>query len=227
MSGSTPFGRITGIIGVGATPGGQVQTSCCYCYEGARIQVSNVETLCDGIASFDVSFGKTGIDAENLSWSGMIPAIDVGIRITVRWLELLEFQGLSFSVNTTLGDISVYGSGSFDQDLDFGTASWSLRGPFYGGTLSASTTLDLTGILSQSFTWSYRFNGCSISVTPTFDILSFSDAYTMSFDIPSIRVNGNCRLSCCGGADLGTLSWSTTVSKAGFSQISITYTNSF
>jgi len=125
-----------------------------------------------------------------------------------------------------IGELSVSGSFSFESVQTFSRGVWSVSGPFFGGTLSSTTSIDETTLLSQAFTWSYRSNGFSVSASPTFQIVSF-DGTNLVFDIPSVRATMRWDLVCCDGIDVGDLTVSFTLSRQSFEQISATYSYAF
>lgn len=224
FSGLVPeIGRLSVILGIGATPFGSVQQG--FCYEGMRISWGNL-AFCGGTANLDFLFDQTGLDSETVSWSVPIPFCDFKIRISLRYLDLFDFQGLAAGVRGTIGDLKVSGNFAFDSIQTFSRGVWSLSGPFYGGTLSSTTTFNASTLVSQNFSWSYRADSFSLSLTPTFEIVSF-DGTSLVFDIPSIRANMSWKLICDGELDLGTVSATLNITKEKIEKLSLTYTYTF
>lgn len=224
VSGVVPdFGRLSAILGIGATPFGRVEEG--FSFEGLRVSFGNL-VFCGGTANADFSLGQTGLYSETVSWSVPIPFCDFKIRISLRYLDLFDFQGLTASVRGTIGDLKISGSFAFDSVLSFSRGSWSLSGPFYGGTLSSSTTFNASTLVSQNFSWSYRADSFSLSLTPTFEIVSFDGTFLV-FDIPSIRANMSWKLICDGELDLGTVSATLNITKEKIEKLSLTYTYTF
>jgi len=219
------------ILGIGATPFGSVQQGMSY--EGMRISWGNL-AFCAGTANLDFLFDQAGLDSETISWSVPIPYVHFstfGLNVRLNgfngpgssWLDLL---GFSASLRGKIGELSVSGSFSFESVQTFSRGVWSVSGPFFGGTLSSTTSIDETTLLSQAFTWSYRSNGFSVSASPTFQIVSF-DGTNLVFDIPSVRATMRWDLVCCDGIDVGDLTVSFTLSRQSFEQISATYSYAF
>lgn len=224
LSGTVPdLGRLSVTLGIGVTPFGRVEEG--FSFEGLRVSFGNL-VFCGGTANADFSFGQTGLGSENIAWSVPIPFCDFKIRISLRYLDLFDFQGLTASVRGGIGDLKISGSFAFDSVLSFSRGSWSLSGPFFGGTLAATTTIDKDTLLSQAFTWSYQSDGFSVRVTPDFQITSF-DGQTLVFDIPSVKATFWWGLVCCDGIDVGDLSVSIALSRESFEQISVTYSYAF
>lgn len=224
LSGTVPdLGRLSMILGIGATPFGHVEAG--YGYEGMRVSWGNL-VFCGGTANLDFLFDQTGLYSETVSWSVPIPFCDFKIRISLRYLDLFDFQGLAAGVRGTIGDLKVSGNFAFDSIQTFSRGVWSLSGPFFGGTLAATTTIDKDTLLSQAFTWSYQSDGFSVRVTPDFQITSF-DGQTLVFDIPSVKATFWWELVCCDGIAVGDLSVSIALSKESFEQISVTYSYAF
>jgi len=218
-------------VGIGATPFGSVQQGMSY--EGIRISWGNI-AFCGGTANLDFLFDQAGLDSETISWSVPIPYVHFstfGLNVRLdgfngpagSWLDLL---GFSASLRGKIGELSVSGSFSFESVQTFSRGVWSVSGPFFGGTLSSTISIDETTLLSQAFTWSYRSNGFSVSASPTFEIASF-DGMNLVFDIPSVRATMRWDLVCCDGIDVGDLTVSFTLSKQSFEQISATYSYAF
>jgi hypothetical protein len=219
------------ILGIGATPFGSVQQGMCY--EGIRISWGNI-AFCGGTANLGFLFDQTGLDSETISWSVPIPYVHFstfGLNARLdgfngpadSWFDLL---GFSASLRGKMGELSVSGSFSFESVQTFSRGVWSINGPFFGGTLSSTTSFDETTLLSQAFTWSYRSIGFSVSASPTFEIASF-DGTSLVFDIPSVRVTMRWDLMCCDGIDVGDLTLGFAVSKQSLEQISVTYSYEF
>lgn len=222
---------LSATLGIGATPFGSVQQGMSY--EGMRISWGNI-AFCGGTANLDFLLDQAGLDSETISWSVPIPYVHFstfGLNIRLdgfngpagSWFDLL---GFSASLRGKIGKLSVSGSFSFESVQTFSRGVWSVSGPFFGGTLSATTSIDETTLLSQAFTWSYRSNGFSVSASPTFEIASF-DGTNLVFDIPSVRATMRWDLVCCDGIDVGDLTVSFTVSRQSFEQISVTYSYAF
>ena len=218
-------------VGIGATPFGSVQQGMAY--EGMRISLGNL-AFCGGTANLDFLFDQTGLDSETISWSMPIPYVHFstfGLNIRLdgfngpadSWFDLL---GFSASVRGKIGELSLSGSFSFESVQTFSRGVWSVSGPFFGGTLSSSTSISETALLSQAFSWSYRSNGFSVSASPTFEIVSF-DGRNLVFDVPSVRGTMRWNLVCCDGIDVGDFTVSFTLSKQSFEQISATYSYTF
>lgn len=218
-------------LGIGATPFGSVQQGMFY--EGMRISWGNI-AFCGGTAKLDFLFDQAGLDSETISWFVPIPYVHFstfGLNIRLdgfngpagSWLDLL---GFSASLRGKIGELSVSGSFSFESVQTFSRGVWSVRGPFFGGTLSSTTSIDETTLLSQAFTWSYQSHGFFVSASPTFEIASF-DGTNLVFDIPSVRATMRWDLMCCDGIDVGDLTVRVTVSRQSFEQVSITYSYAF
>lgn len=219
------------ILGIGATPFGRVQQGMSY--EGMRISWGNL-AFCGGTANLNFLFDQAGLDSETISWSVPIPYVHFstfGLNIRLdgfngpagSWLDLL---GFSASLRGKVGELSVSGSFSFESVQTFSRGVWSVSGPFFGGTLSSSTSIDETTLLSQAFTWSYRSDGFSVTASPTFEIASF-DGTNLVFDIPSVRATMRWDLMCCDGSDVGDLTASVTVGRQSLEQVSVTYSYEF
>ncbi|HUT87670.1 MAG TPA: hypothetical protein VMX15_06270 [Candidatus Heimdallarchaeota archaeon] len=219
------------ILGIGATPFGRVQQGMSY--EGMRISWGNL-AFCGGTANLNFLFDQAGLDSETISWSVPIPYVHFstfGLNIRLdgfngpagSWLDLL---GFSASLRGKVGELSVSGSFSFESVQTFSRGVWSVSGPFFGGTLSSSTSIDETTLLSQAFTWSYRSDGFSVTASPTFEIASF-DGTNLVFDIPSVRATIRWDLMCCDGIDVGDLTASVTVGRQSLEQVSVTYSYEF
>jgi len=230
-SGTIPdVARITVLLGLGATPFGQVIEGCSLCYEGARVSVSDLR-ICGGTLEVDLTFGQGGLDSQRANWTFPLPWCDLQLRVNLSYVDLFEFTGMIAGVNGTLWGIRTNGNFSFDETYAFMQGSWSLSGPFFGGQLSSSISFDDTDLLSQSISWSRAFDRWSIVVTPTFEILSVVGS-TMQFDVPSVRVTLRYDLVCCDeverAIDLGDLIANLFVTRdGGFEEISITYSMRF
>ena len=219
------------VLGIGATPFGRVQQGMSY--EGMRISWGNL-AFCGGTANLNFLFDQGGLDSETISWSVPIPYVHFstfGLNIRLdgfngpagSWLDLL---GFSASLRGKVGELSVSGSFSFESVQTFSRGVWSVSGPFFGGTLSSSTSIDETTLLSQAFTWSYRSDGFSLTASPTFEIVSF-DGTNLVFDTPSVRATMRWDLMCCDGIDVGDLTASFAVSRQSLEQVSVTYSYDF
>jgi len=231
VSGTVPdIGRITVLLGLGATPFGQVVEGCSLCYQGARISVSDLR-ICGGTLAVDLTFGQGGLESERANWTFPLPWCDLQLRVHLSYVDLFEFTGMIAGVNGTLWGLRTNGNFSFDQTYAFTQGSWSLSGPFFGGQLSTSISFDDTDLLSQSISWSRGFDRWSIVLTPTFEIVSIVGS-TMQFDIPSIRAALRYDLVCCDEIprpiDLGDLVLDLFITRdGGFEQISVTYSMRF
>lgn len=222
------LGRLTLVMGLGASPSGQLVEGCDLVYAGMRVSWSDLD-FCGGTAGVDLSFGCEGVESERLSWTYPLPFCDFQLRLSSSYVDLLEFQGVTASVAGGLWEARTSETLAFDQDYAFTRGSWSVSGPFFGGNMSSSVSYDSASILSQSFTWSRNFETWSLTLSPAFEIVSF-DWKTMVFDIPSLRATIRWDLACClgvEGIDLGDLVGNWTVSRGGFDQVSFSYTVAF
>lgn len=224
------FARISVILGLGATPYGQVEeASCIPSYDGLRLSVSDLE-LCGGRAALDVLFGQTGLDSETVSWSGQlpIPLLDgFTLRANARFSDLFSYESSSLSIGGIVGDIAL--NATFAYEDAFVQGSISMRRPFLDGQLLSTASFDSDTLLALSFNWTRAFEAWSINVTPTFEII---DQYEggMEFDIPSAQVTLRFDLACCIGqptAELGDLTFSLAVSKTGFDRIVVSHSFPF
>jgi hypothetical protein len=226
------LGRLAAVLGIGATPFGQVKAG--HCFEGARISWGNLP-FCGGRASVDLSFtAQTGLDAEYLSWAIPIPFCDFSLRVDLAYADLLDFRDLVASVWGRMGEWSVNANWSFDPNpvqtesfFKFTSGSGQMSGPFLEGTLSTSVTFDETGLLSLAATWVHTKDHFTVLISPEIDILFFTGE-SLAFDIPSLRADLRWDLVCCGGGvSVGQFSASLRVSKTAFDSISVTYSYSF
>ena len=217
------FARLSAILGLGATPYGQVvEEGCVPSYDGLRLSLTDLE-LCGGRAAFDILFGQTGLDTENVSWSGQlpIPLLDgFSVRASARFTDLFSYESASLSIGGVVRDIAL--NATFAYDTDFLQGSLSMRRPFLEGQLLSTVSFDSDTILALSFNWTRAFEAWSINVTPMFEII---EQYSggMEFDIPSALVTMRFDLACCAGlpesVELGDLTFSVEVSKYGFDRI--------
>jgi len=232
FSGLVPeIGRLSVILGIGATPFGSVQQG--FCYEGMRISWGNL-AFCGGTANLDFLFDQTGLYSETVSWSVPIPYVhfsNFGLNIRLSGFngppsDWFDVKGITASLRGKIKELSVSGSFAFESVQTFSRGVWSVSGPFWGGTLAATTTIDKDTLLSLAFTWSYQSHGFSVTVSPDFQITSF-DGPTLVFDIPSVKATFWWDLVCCDGIDVGDLSVSIALSRESFEQISVTYSYAF
>jgi hypothetical protein len=224
------FARISTILGLGATPYGQIEEAGCIpSFDGLRISVTDIE-LCGGRAALDVLFGQTGLDSENISWSGSLPIPlldDFTLRASARFSDLFTYENSSLSIGGIVGDIAL--NATFAYEDAFVQGSISMRRPFLEGQLLSTASFDSDTILGLSFNWTRAFEAWSANVTPMFEII---DQYEggMQFDIPSAQVTLRFDLACCIGqptAELGDLTFSLSVSKTGFDRIVVSHSFPF
>ena len=223
-SGSLPnLGRLSLSLDVGTTSD-SVQ-SCGLSFKRMRVAWGGL-SFCGGNAAVTLIFGCRGLEAEAIHWSIPISFCAFNLRFGLRYIDLFEFQGLSVSLTGQLGEVSVAGSFSFDADYAFRRGSWSLNGPFFGGTLSSANTFDATELLTWDLRWSYQRDHCSLSLASSVEIFSF-DWYSMAFDLPAVFVDFGCDLICCGDVYLGSLSLGFGLAEDGFEGIELSYFLSF
>ncbi len=223
------LGRISAILGLGATPYGQIQEAGCgVSYEGLRISLSDVD-LC-GRAAFDILFGQTGLESEIVSWSGVLPIPlldDFTLRASARFTDLFSYKSASLSIGGIVGDLAL--NASFAYEEDFVQGSLSMRRPFLNGQLLSTASFDSDTLLALSFNWTRAFEAWSVNLTPVFEILSQSGGI-IEFDIPSAQVTLRFDLACCIGqpaAELGDLVFSLAVSDEGFDRIVVSHSFPF
>ncbi|MEN6368356.1 MAG: hypothetical protein ABFD77_01490 [Thermotogota bacterium] len=220
------FARISTILGLGATPYGQIEEAGCIpSFAGLRLSVTDLE-LCGGRAALDVLFGQTGLDSENISWSGQLPIPlldDFTLRANARFSDLFSYESSSLSIGGIVRDIAL--NATFAYEDAFVQGSISMRRPFFEGQLLSTVAFDSDTLLALSFNWTRAFEAWSVNVTPTFEII---DQYEggMQFDIPSAQVTLRFDLACCIGqpaVELGDLTFSLAVSKTGFDRIVVSH----
>ncbi|MDD5264044.1 MAG: hypothetical protein PHU43_04315 [Candidatus Bipolaricaulis sp.] len=232
------FARVSTILGLGATPYGQIEEpGCVPSFAGIRLSLTDLE-LCGGQAALDFLFGQTGLASENISWSGALPIPlldDFTFRASARFSDLFTYESTSLSIGGMVGDHAISASFAYDTsstrgDLaDFVQGSFSVRSPLFGGQILSTASFDSDSLLALSFNWARAFEAWSINVTPTFEII---DQYEggMEFDIPSAQVTLRFDLACCIGqpaAELGDLTLSLSVSKTGFDRVVVSHTFPF
>jgi hypothetical protein len=231
------FARVSAILGLGATPYGQIEEGCDLCYDGIRLSLTDVD-LCAGKATLDVLFGQTGFESETVSWNGPLPLgllEDFTLRVSARFSDLFSYEGSTLSLGGMVGVHAVnasfaYDTGSTSGDLtDFLQGSLSVRSPFFEGQLVSTASFDPDTLLALSFNWTRAFEAWSANLTPTFEILDQSGG-VLAFDIPSWQVTLRFDLACCVGqpaAELGDVVLSLTVSRDGFDRVVVSHSFPF
>ncbi len=216
--------------GIGATPGGQALAD--FCFGGARLSLTDVP-FCSGRLSLDLVIPPTAPFADDatgefLTWTSDLPLGDFKLRASVSCTGLLDYQSTVVSVAGTLGGMSVYGNVSFDDAFAFTRGGWQASGPLFDGDVSSSVSLDPSGIVGISLSYTFPFLGTTVTLQPeiTFPLLVFGPLGG-EFEIPSLRVDLRYPVTCCGGISLGDLSASATVSKTSIDSVSITYVYRF
>jgi len=91
------LGRLTWVMGLGASPSGQLVEGCNLVFAGMRISWSNLR-FCGGTGGVDLSFGCEGLESERLSWVYPLPFCDFQLRLSSSYVGLMEFQGVTASV---------------------------------------------------------------------------------------------------------------------------------
>ncbi len=111
------FARISTILGLGATPYGQIEEAGCIpSFDGLRLSVTDLE-LCGGRATLDVLFGTTGLESENISWSGQLPIHlldDFALRTSIRFSDLFSYESTTLSIGGMAGVHAVNASFAYD-----------------------------------------------------------------------------------------------------------------
>jgi hypothetical protein len=223
------LGRLTAVLGIGATPFGQVQTGSCF--EGARVSWGDL-SLCGGKAGVDLAFGDGGLEEEYVSWMATVPALNASLRIGLPYEGLFELQGLTVGLFAKLGCASASSNWSFANDFSFLSGSAQLSGPAWDGNLSSSATFNATGLLSLAASWNCTKDQLSVFLSPEIEIVALGPEFTLSFNLPSIRVDLRYDLTCCeetalGRISIGQVACGFRLSETGFHDISATYSYSF
>jgi hypothetical protein len=217
------LGYLSAAVGIGTTPFGQVMAGSCF--EGARILISDL-TFCGGKAGLDLSFGKVGLQSEVMSWQTLLPFHDFKLQVSLRFADLLEFQGLNVSIRGSIGDLQISGYFSSDADYVFAFGGWSLGGPLFGGNLSSGASFNSDSLSSLTMTWTCSDDGFFLVLGPEIEIESF-DGRVLQFGTPSVRADIRWTLGCCDGPEIGDLGVFFVVAKATIEQLRITYTYAF
>lgn len=226
VSGQIPeLGRLAITLDVGGADTAQGMDPCHITFKRMRISLGNL-SFCGGTVDLGLVFGCGGLEAEAVTWSIPLPSSGFNMRVSLRYLDLLKFQGASVSVAGGLCGLDLGGNFAFDSDWTFQRGAWSMSGPFFSGTLSSSTTFDSSGLVSQEFRFSYQTDRCSLVLVPTFEILS-SSGTSLSFDIPSVYADLQWELICCDGVDLGALSFLFGISEGSIGPLALTYMFTF
>lgn len=225
VSGSIPnLGRLALSLDVGTTTSDPIQ-SCSLSFKRMRVSWGGL-SFCGGNAAATLLFGCRGLEAEAIHWSIPISFCAFNLRFGLRYIDLFEFQGLSVSLTGQLGEVGVSGNFSFDASYAFRRGSWSLSGPFFGGTLSSANTFDETDLLTWDLRWSYQGDHCSLTLASSLEIIAF-DWGSLTFDLPAVFVDLGCDLICCGDVYLGSLAVGFGLTEGGFEGIEASYSLSF
>ena len=99
------FARVSAILGLGATPYGQVEEGCDLCYDGIRLSLTDID-FCGGKTALDVLFGHTGPESETVSWSGPMPfglLEGFTLRVSTRFSDLFSYESSSLSPKFPVG----------------------------------------------------------------------------------------------------------------------------
>ena len=218
------LGRLSLSLDVGTTTSDPIQ-SCSLSFKRMRVVWGGL-SFCGGDAAATLIFGCRGLEAGAIHWSVPISFCAFNLRFGLRYIALFEFQGLSVSLTGQLGEVSVAASFSFDADYAFRRGSWSLNGPFLGGTLSSANAFDETELLTWDLRWSYQREHCSLTLASSVEIFSFN-WYSLAFDLPAVFVDLGCDLICCDDVYLGSLSVGFGLAEDGFEGIELSYSLSF
>jgi hypothetical protein len=232
------FARVSAVLGLGATPYGQIEEEGCnLCYDGVRLSVTDIG-FCGGKTALDVLFGQTGLESEMISWSGPLPIElleDFTLRVALRFSDLFSYESTTLSLGGIAGVHAVNASFAYDTTSvrghlsDYLQGSLSVRSPFFEGQLLSTASFDPDTLLALSFNWTRAFEAWSINLTPTFEIID-SSGPSIEFDIPSWQVTLRFDLACCMGqpaAELGDIVLSVAVSRDGFDRVVLSHSFPF